>query len=232
MKRSAGERRRLPARGGERPPDVLLRRADRVAVPDRPGPGGRPVPHRPLPARAPSCQSPQRPGPAAPQAGVGLDRTAPPRSGRHGSGRARADRVRGQPHRDRDRRPRSLPRARHPDRCPVRRTRPDHPPPPGLDAEATCRSRMLTHAERCQKAENLWPTVLRTHDPEATQRDPSAMSISTRSWFSRSNQRASRLCHGSVACRASAETRKVAELAVHHIPCDSCSDLTREVLHR
>jgi hypothetical protein len=66
----------------------------------------------------------------------------------------------------------------------------------------------------------------------AAQRDPSAMSISTRSWFSRSNQRASRLCHGSVACRASAETRKVAELAVHHIPCDSCSDLTREVLHR
>ena len=76
MKRSAGERRRLAARGGERLPDVLLRRAGRVAVPDRPGPGGRPVPYRPLPARAPSCQSPQRPGPAAPQAGLGLDRTA------------------------------------------------------------------------------------------------------------------------------------------------------------
>jgi DNA invertase Pin-like site-specific DNA recombinase len=63
-------------------------------VPDRQGQGGRPVPHRPVPARAPSGEGPQRPGPRAAQAGLGLDRAAPPVGGGRGAGRARTDRVR------------------------------------------------------------------------------------------------------------------------------------------
>jgi Resolvase, N terminal domain len=50
----------------------------RVAVPDGPGPGGRPIPQCPVPARAPSREGPQRPGPAAPQAGVGWTELPPP----------------------------------------------------------------------------------------------------------------------------------------------------------
>jgi DNA invertase Pin-like site-specific DNA recombinase len=84
---------RLPARGGERLPDVILHGPGRVTLPDQPGQGGRPVPHRPVPARAPSRQGPQRPGPAAPQARLGLDRAAPAADRRHGAGRARADRY-------------------------------------------------------------------------------------------------------------------------------------------
>jgi DNA invertase Pin-like site-specific DNA recombinase len=71
-----------------------MRGPGRIALPDQPGQGGRPVPHRPVPARAPSGEGPQRPGPAAPQARLGLDRAAPAVGGRHGAGRARADRVR------------------------------------------------------------------------------------------------------------------------------------------
>src|ERR1017187_7599647 len=48
MKRFRGERRRLPTCGGQRLPDVVLRGSGRVAVPDREGKGGRPVPHRPV----------------------------------------------------------------------------------------------------------------------------------------------------------------------------------------
>src|SRR5664280_1998621 len=60
MKRSRGERRGLPARGGQRLPDVVLRVPGGVAVPDREGKGGRPVPHRPVPARALSGQGARR----------------------------------------------------------------------------------------------------------------------------------------------------------------------------
>src|SRR5664280_1669553 len=60
MKRSRGERRGLPARGGQRLPDVVLRGPGGVAVPDREGKGGRPVPHRPVPARALSGQGARR----------------------------------------------------------------------------------------------------------------------------------------------------------------------------
>jgi hypothetical protein len=76
--------------------------------PCRTGQGGRPVPYRPVPARAPSGEGPQRPGPAAPQAGLGLDRTAPPSGGRLRVGGACADRIRPRLHRP--------PVARHPDR--------------------------------------------------------------------------------------------------------------------
>jgi DNA invertase Pin-like site-specific DNA recombinase len=68
-------------------------------VPDLPGQGGCPVPHRPVPARAPPGQGPQRPGPRAPQAGLGLGRAAPPGGARRRAGRARTDRVRPRLHR-------------------------------------------------------------------------------------------------------------------------------------
>src|SRR5664280_1463321 len=63
MKRSRGERRGLPARGGQRLPDVVLRGSGGVAVPDREGKGGRPVPHRPVPARALSGRGARRADP-------------------------------------------------------------------------------------------------------------------------------------------------------------------------
>ena len=78
MKRSPGERRQFPPLRGQRLPDVVLLGPGRVAVPDRPGHGGRPVPHRPVPAGAPPRQDPRRPGSAGPQARLGLDRAAPP----------------------------------------------------------------------------------------------------------------------------------------------------------
>jgi hypothetical protein len=79
MKRSARERRRLPARRGERLPDVILRGPGWIAVPDRQGQGGRAIPHRPVPARAAPGEGAQRPGPAAAQAGLGLGRATPAR---------------------------------------------------------------------------------------------------------------------------------------------------------
>jgi len=101
---------RHPARGGQRLPDVVLRRTGRVAVPDRQGQGGHPVSHRPVPAGAPSGQGAHRADPGCAQARLGLGRAAPHRESRGRTGGAGADRVRPRVH--------PPPVARHPARFP------------------------------------------------------------------------------------------------------------------
>jgi hypothetical protein len=73
-----GRERRLQARGIARLPDVHLSRPGGLAVPDRQGQGGHPVPHRPLPPRAPTRQGPQRADPARTETRVRVDRAARP----------------------------------------------------------------------------------------------------------------------------------------------------------